>query len=151
MSVKLRLTRTGANKDVCFRVVAADTRSPRDGRFIEILGWYNPKQTGRNSKLKLDRIDHWLGEGAQASDTVRSLIKKARNASADEVVEVAAAPEAQESLAVEPEAGPVEELAVVVGETVEAVAEAAEPVQEESGDDSEITESVEDEPKTVAD
>ena len=48
MSVKVRLTRTGANRDISFRVVAADTRFPRDGRFIENLGWYSPRQPGKN-------------------------------------------------------------------------------------------------------
>ena len=52
MAVKIRLIRTGANKDNCFRVVAADTRFPRDGRFIELLGWYDPKKTGVNFGLK---------------------------------------------------------------------------------------------------
>ncbi len=78
MAVKIRLTRTGATNDACYRVVAADTRSPRDGRRLEILGWYDPGQTGVNFKLKLDRIDHWIGAGAQVSDTVASLIRKAR-------------------------------------------------------------------------
>jgi small subunit ribosomal protein S16 len=59
-------------------VVAADSRSPRDGRFLEILGWYDPKREGTNFDLKLDRIDHWTNQGAQVSDTVRSLLKKAR-------------------------------------------------------------------------
>ncbi len=55
MSVKVRLTRTGANKDNCFRVVATDARNPRDGRFIETLGWYDPKKEGINFGLKLER------------------------------------------------------------------------------------------------
>ncbi len=78
MAVKLRLTRTGARNSACYRVVAADERSPRDGRFLEILGWYDPKQDGKNFDLKLDRIDYWRGTGAQVSDTVRSLVKRAR-------------------------------------------------------------------------
>lgn len=78
MAVKLRLTRTGARNAACYRVVAADERSPRDGRFLEILGWYDPKQDGKNYDIKLDRIDHWRGAGAQVSDTVRSLVRRAR-------------------------------------------------------------------------
>jgi small subunit ribosomal protein S16 len=78
MSVKVRLTRTGANNDLSYRVVATDSRSPRDGRSIEILGWYDPKKSGTNFSLKLDRIDHWVKNGAQMSDTVRSLVRKAR-------------------------------------------------------------------------
>lgn len=78
MSVKIRMTRTGANRDISFRVVATDSRSPRDGKSLENLGWYDPKKTGVNYSLKLDRIEHWVGNGAQMSDTVRSLVRKAR-------------------------------------------------------------------------
>lgn len=80
MSVKIRLTRTGAKNQSSFRVVAADTRSPRDGRFIEQLGWYDPNREGINFDLKLDRIDYWSGNGAEISDTVNSLVQKARKA-----------------------------------------------------------------------
>jgi small subunit ribosomal protein S16 len=59
-----------------YKVVVADSRSPRDGKFIEIVGTYDPKKSGHNSTLKLDRIEHWIARGAQPSDTVRSLIKK---------------------------------------------------------------------------
>jgi small subunit ribosomal protein S16 len=59
--------------------VAADTRSPRDGRFIETLGWYDPKIKGdENFKLKMDRVDHWTSVGAEVTDTVKSLVKRAR-------------------------------------------------------------------------
>lgn len=78
MAVAVRLTRTGAKNAVSFRVVAADGRSPRDGRFLEILGWYDPKMKGKNYELKMDRIDHWKKNGAQLSDTVRSLVVKCR-------------------------------------------------------------------------
>ena len=91
MSVKVRLTRTGANRDNNFRVVATDTRNPRDGRFIEILGWYDPKKKGVNFGLKLDRIEHWVKNGAIVSETVRSLLK--RQAQAERAAK-AAAPEA---------------------------------------------------------
>ncbi|MBT3192291.1 MAG: 30S ribosomal protein S16 [Verrucomicrobia bacterium] len=94
MAVKIRLTRTGATNSACYRVVAADTRSPRDGRRLEILGWYDPGQTGVNFKLKLDRIDHWIGEGAQVSDTAASLIRKARKLPIEEAVPVAETVEA---------------------------------------------------------
>ena len=88
MSVKVRLTRTGANRDNNFRVVATDTRNPRDGRFIEILGWYDPKKKGVNFGLKLDRIEHWIKNGAIVSETVRSLLK--RNARAERAAKAAA-------------------------------------------------------------
>ena len=77
MAVKIRLTRTGARNSVSFRIVAADTRSPRDGRHIEFLGWYDPKREGVNYNLKRDRIDYWRGQGAQVSRTVDSLLKRA--------------------------------------------------------------------------
>jgi small subunit ribosomal protein S16 len=80
MAVKIRLTRTGGKNDVCYRVVAADGRSPRDGRFLEILGWYDPKRTGVNFELKRDRIDHWKSLGAQVSETVRSLLVRSAKA-----------------------------------------------------------------------
>jgi len=63
-------------------VVVADKRSPRDGKFLEILGNYDPKKPGMNYKVNVDRIDHWVKNGAQMSDTVRSIVKKARAAAA---------------------------------------------------------------------
>ena len=84
MAVRLRLKRMGGKKDPFFRVVAADARSPRDGRFLEQLGWYDPKRKGTNFSLKLDRIKYWRTRGAQLSDTVRSLVKKAGTAVASE-------------------------------------------------------------------
>lgn len=78
MSVSIRLRREGTTNRPYYKVVVADSRSPRDGKFIEIIGTYDPKRTDHNSTLKLDRIDHWISKGAQPSDTVRSLIKKNR-------------------------------------------------------------------------
>ena len=60
-----------------------DKRSPRDGRFIELIGTYDPKKTGENFTIKLDRADYWLSVGAQPSDTVKSIIKKVRKSSAE--------------------------------------------------------------------
>ncbi|MCH2175254.1 MAG: 30S ribosomal protein S16 [Lentisphaeria bacterium] len=74
--VKLRLRRTGTRNKPCYRVVAADQRSPRDGRFIEVLGYYNPRQ--EEEKLNLERVDYWLGQGAQASKTVGDIIRRQR-------------------------------------------------------------------------
>src|SRR5947208_14200615 len=79
MAVAIRLRREGALNRPYFKVVVTDTLSPRDGKFIEIVGTYDPKKTGQNSTLKLDRIEHWISKGAQPSDTVRSLIKKIKN------------------------------------------------------------------------
>ena len=64
--------------DVCYRVVATDARFPRDGRFLELLGWYDPKKAGVNFSLKPERIEYWKSKGAIVSDTVRSLIRKSK-------------------------------------------------------------------------
>jgi small subunit ribosomal protein S16 len=82
MAVSIRLRREGSLNRPYYKVVVADSRSPRDGKFIEIIGTYDPKKTGHNSTLKMDRIEHWISEGAQPSDTVRSLIKKTRKQAA---------------------------------------------------------------------
>lgn len=76
--VRIRLTRLGAKKKPFYRVIAADQRSPRDGRFIEQLGWYDPLRDPHVVKLDLERIDYWLSKGAQPSDTATKLIAKAR-------------------------------------------------------------------------
>jgi small subunit ribosomal protein S16 len=76
MAVSIRLRREGAKNRPYYKVVVADKRSPRDGKFIEIVGHYDPKKPDHNSALKLDRVEHWISRGAQPSDTVRSLIKK---------------------------------------------------------------------------
>lgn len=68
----------GANNDPVFRIVAVEKRSPRDGKAFEILGWYDPKQEKANFSLKTDRVEHWIRNGAELSNTVRSLIKRAR-------------------------------------------------------------------------
>ena len=110
MAVKIRMTRTGARNDVCYRVIATDSLSPRDGRFLEILGWYDPKKEGLNFNLKMDRVEHWIEKGAQVSDTVKSLIKKVDSSPEVESTPVpeAAAPTAEEEPVEEvvPEAEP---------------------------------------------
>src|SRR5438477_8498371 len=82
MAVSIRLRREGTKNRPYYKVVVADSRSPRDGKFIELIGTYDPKKPDHNSTLKLDRIDHWIARGAQPSDTVRSLIKKNRKQAA---------------------------------------------------------------------
>jgi small subunit ribosomal protein S16 len=82
MAVAIRLRREGTRNSPYYKVVVADKRSPRDGKFIEIVGNYDPKKTGTNYKINVDRVDHWVKNGAQMSDTVRSLVKKARPAAA---------------------------------------------------------------------
>jgi len=80
MSVRIRLKKFGTKNRPTFRIVVSDQRSPRDGRFIEEIGTYNPRVKGDNYQVKLDRVEHWLKVGAQPSDTVRSIIKRARKA-----------------------------------------------------------------------
>ena len=76
MAVRIRLTRKGAKKSPFYRVVVADSEAPRDGRFIEVIGTYDPRQDPAEVKIDQARLDLWLGRGAQPSDTVRSLIKR---------------------------------------------------------------------------
>jgi small subunit ribosomal protein S16 len=82
MAVAIRLRREGAKNRPYYRVVVTDSRSPRDGKFIEILGTYDPKQTGQNSSFSVERAEYWISKGAQPSDTVRSLIKKQKKTAA---------------------------------------------------------------------
>jgi len=76
MPVSIRLRREGAKNRPYYKVVVADSCSPRDGKFIEIIGTYDPKISGHNSSLNVERAEYWISKGAQPSDTVRSLIKK---------------------------------------------------------------------------
>ncbi len=79
MATKIRLRRMGAKKAPFYRVVVADSRSPRDGRCIEEIGFFNPiaKEGAENLKIDAERALYWLGTGAQPSETVKSLLKKA--------------------------------------------------------------------------
>ncbi len=77
MAVRIRLTRVGSKKNPIYRVVVADSRSPRDGRFIEIVGRYNPQTDPSTIELDQAKIDDWIGKGAQPSDAVAKLIKAA--------------------------------------------------------------------------
>ena len=75
MPVSMRLTRVGGKKDPVWRVVVADSRSPRDGRVIETIGRYNAQTDPSTIQIDEDRARHWLGQGAQPSDAVRKLLK----------------------------------------------------------------------------
>ena len=75
MAVKLRLTRVGKTKQPQYRIVAADSRSPRDGRFIEILGQYNPREEPSLINVDNDKAVKWLGQGAQPTERVRKLLE----------------------------------------------------------------------------
>jgi small subunit ribosomal protein S16 len=80
MAVKIRMKRVGAKNAPFFRIVVADSRSPRDGKFIEEIGSYQPLKKGDNFILNLERAKYWVSKGAQPSDTVASFIKKAGKA-----------------------------------------------------------------------
>ena len=75
MAVKMRLTRVGSKKNPIYRVVVADSRSPRDGRFIEIIGRYNPQTDPSTIELDEQKVKDWLGKGAQPSGAVEKLLK----------------------------------------------------------------------------
>lgn len=90
MSVSIRLRREGSLNNPYYKIVVADKRSPRDGKFIEIIGNYDPKKPGHNSNLDLTRVEYWVSRGAQPSDTVRSIIKKTKKVDAAKPEPVAA-------------------------------------------------------------
>ena len=123
MTVAIRLRREGALNRPYFKVVVADKRSPRDGKFIEIVGTYDPKKRGNNSTLKLDRVEYWISKGAQPSDTVRSLIKKNKNPEA--AAKKAAAVEAKKAAKPKPAAKTEEAPAAAEAPTPEAPAASA--------------------------
>ena len=75
--VKIRLRRVGRKKAPMYRIVVADSKSPRDGKFIEIVGQYQPRTGDQALNLNAERVNHWLDVGAQPTDTVRSLLRKA--------------------------------------------------------------------------
>jgi small subunit ribosomal protein S16 len=90
MAVKIRMKRVGAKNAPVFRIVVADGRSPRDGKFIEELGTYQPLKKGNNFTVDLERAKYWLSKGAQPSETVASFIKKASKAATPTAVGAAA-------------------------------------------------------------
>ena len=81
MAARIRLARVGSKKNPIFRVVVADRRAPRDGRFIEILGRYNPQTDPSLIELNTERIEEWVGNGAEVSNTVKKLMKAAASSS----------------------------------------------------------------------
>ncbi len=148
MAVKIRLRRMGARNAAFYRVIVQDARRAPTGRFIETLGWYDPKQDGNNFSLNLDRADYWLGNGAQPSDTAASLIKKARTLPVEQAVagevteeEVPVAAVEAEEAAVEAEEA-AEEVVVEESETKEPVADEVveTPAEDVSGEASAVTE-----------
>jgi len=104
MSVSIRLRREGAKNRPYYKVVVADSRSPRDGKFIEIIGTYDPKIPSHNSSLNVERVEYWISKGAQPSDTVRSLIKKNKKQAA--TAEAPSPPEQATSEPIQQESSP---------------------------------------------
>lgn len=140
MAVKIRLKRMGRRNHPFFRVIVQDGRKATTGRFLETLGWYDPNRSGVNYELKMDRVDYWVGCGAQLSDTVSSLAKLARSGKAPKEKEApvpasAPAPEeapvkseaaTQNEAAAEPDTPSEEQAAAEPEDTAEAPAEEAE-------------------------
>jgi small subunit ribosomal protein S16 len=119
MSVKIRLRRTGRKKQPSYRIVVADSRSPRDGAYLDSVGTYSPTMQPAELRIDLGKVDEWVGRGADMTDTVRSLVRKARRGGDDKLAvrprEGGAAPAAAEPVA--------------VAEPVAAAADAAEPAE----------------------
>ncbi len=125
MGVKIRLARAGAKKAPFYRIVAADSRSPRDGRFIEILGRYNPRTEPSTIELDIEKVDAWLAKGAQMSETAGKLYEIAKNPDApapEKKERVSKKAQAKADAEVEAKAKAVEDAAA---KKVEAAAEAA--------------------------
>lgn len=136
MAVKIRLARAGAKKAPFYRVVAADSRAPRDGRFIEILGRYNPRTQPSTVELEIEKIDAWLAKGAQPTEAAGKLIaiakgeKTAPTGGTKLSKKAAAKAEADAKAAAEAAAKPVEEPAVEESAVEESAVEA--PAAEEA-------------------
>jgi len=94
MALKIRLSRIGSTHQPHYRIVVAETRSRRDGDAVETLGTYDPRTKGQQVKVKLDRVDYWISKGAKPTDTLHSIIKRARRGvSLAPAAAAAAAPE----------------------------------------------------------
>ena len=85
MSVKIRLRRMGAHKKPFYRIVVADSRSPRDGKCIEEIGFYNPMVSPEHIKLDMDKVNKWISNGAQPTDRVRTIINNIKNSNKESV------------------------------------------------------------------
>lgn len=124
MAVKIRLARAGAKKAPFYRVVAADSRAPRDGRFIEILGRYNPRTDPSTIELDVEKIDAWIAKGAQPSETVAKLLAIAKNPDA-------VAPTKESALSKKAQAKAEADAKAAAEAEAKAAEAAAEPVAEE--------------------
>ena len=134
MAVKIRLARAGAKKAPFYRVVAADSRAPRDGRFIEILGRYNPRTDPSTIELDVEKIDAWIAKGATPSETVGKLLTIAKNPDAEAPVKTGSMSKKAKAKAAE-EAKAAEAAAAKAAEEAAAAAEAAAAPAEEAAED----------------
>jgi small subunit ribosomal protein S16 len=140
MAVAIRLRREGNRNRAFYRIVVADSRARRDGRFIETIGTYNPNQQGINFQVDIARADDWITKGAQPSDTVRSLLKKARRGEGVLGSEAEAPAETPEAVPqAQPEPAKEEEAPAAEAKSEEAAPEPA-PAAEAADDASEDTE-----------
>lgn len=134
----IRLRRTGAKKDAHYRIVVTERSAGRDGRFLEILGHYHPRRQPMEVTFNFDRIDEWIGKGAQMSDTVSSLYKMATGGTApaeESAPTPVEAPAAEEEAAIET-AADAEASEEGAGEAeAEALADESEATEEAAGDD----------------
>ena len=134
MSVRVRLTRVGSKKNPIWRVVVADQRAPRDGRFIETIGHYNPQTEPSTIRLDEERLQHWLARGAQPTGSVKQLVKAYAKSGGEPVpTSVGTTPVPADAGAGEPESAAAGEPAPGAGEQVEADTELA---PAERGDES---------------
>lgn len=95
MSVRIRLRRTGKRNAACYRVVVADARSPRDGRFIETIGLYDPRH--KDERIDVERAEYWIAKGARPSETVTALLERAKSGKLKQGIVKEAAPVQQET------------------------------------------------------
>lgn len=142
MSVRIRLRRVGRKAQPYYRVVVADSATPRDGYYLDTVGFYNPRTRPAELRMDLSKVDDWVSKGAGMSTTVASLVRKARRGGDDTVAlttagtapgGTAAAPEAAAAPATTPETAPPAE----AESAVEDPAEAAPPAEAEAADESE--------------
>ena len=135
MSVRVRLTRVGSKKNPIWRVVVSDQRSPRDGRFIETIGHYNPQTNPSTIVIDEDRFRHWVSRGAQPTNTVKQLVKAhAKGVTGGTATGSAGVSQAPAAVA-EPEAVEAVEVVEVDEEQAEAPASEAEAPAAETADD----------------
>ena len=126
MSVKIRLRRMGKKKQPHYRIVVTDSRAPRDGRFVENIGYYNPMPNPAKLKVDLGRVDYWVGQGAIVSPTVGSLVSRARAGGDDIVAMVGAKSDGDAGAEVVSANGDAAEAAVAASESEESTASAPE-------------------------